>query len=126
MAKKRLAKKVRSATVTLAPQVFERRIYLVRGQRVMLDSDLAEIYEVPTKRLNEQVRRNLGRLPKDFMFRLTREEAENLWSQFATSSWGGRRNLPLAFTDAWGGDAFRGSEQRSSHQHESLDYSSVH
>jgi len=66
-------------------EVIERRIYLIRGQKVMLDADLAELYEVPTKRLNEQVRRNLKRFPEDFMFQLTAEEADALRSQFVTS-----------------------------------------
>ena len=67
----------------------------------MLDSDLAGLYQVPTKRLNEAVRRNLGRFPADFMFQLTEEELENLRSQIATSSsgHGGRRNPPYAFTE---------------------------
>jgi hypothetical protein len=65
----------------------------------MLDSDLAEMYGVPTKRLNEQVKRNLDRFPTDFMFQLNEEEWENLKSQFATSSWGGRRTLPYVFTE---------------------------
>jgi hypothetical protein len=56
----------------------------------MLDEDLAELYKVPTKRLNEQVKRNIGRFPADFMFSLTEEEFENLKSHFATSSWGGQ------------------------------------
>lgn len=66
----------------------------------MLDSDLAAMYAVSTRRLNEQVRRNGKRFPKDFMFGLSRQEFDNLMSQFATSSsgWGGRRKLPLAFT----------------------------
>ncbi len=73
----------------------------IRGERVMLDSDLARVYGVPTKRLNEQVRRNAKRFPADFVFRLTTEEAENLRSQIATSSsaYGGRRYLPYAFTE---------------------------
>jgi len=75
------------------------KIYLIRSQKVMLDEDLAELYQVATKRLNEQVRRNIDRFPEDFMFRLTQKEFENLKSQFATSSWGGRRKLPLAFTE---------------------------
>ena len=79
------------------------RIYLVRGAKVMLDSDLAELYDVPTRRLNEQVKRNLNRFPEDFMFQLTREEYQNLRSQFATSSddssHGGRRYAPLVFTE---------------------------
>ena len=61
------------------------RIYLIRGQKVMLDSDLAELYDVPTSRLNEQVKRNLNRFPEDFMFQLT-QEYQNLRSQFATPS----------------------------------------
>lgn len=65
----------------------------------MLDSDLAELYGVPTGRLNEQVKRNKERFPGDFMFQLTRQEMEILKSQFATSSWGGRRYQPLAFTE---------------------------
>ena len=82
-----------------APQNIEDRIFLIRGQRVMLDSDLAEIYHVPTRRLNEQVRRNRQRFPEDFMFQLTRQEFTILMSQFATSRWGGRRKLPYAFTE---------------------------
>ncbi len=65
----------------------------------MLDFDLAEIYGYEVKRLNEQVKRNISRFPEDFMFQLTSEEFENLMSQFATSSWGGRRKLPYAFTE---------------------------
>ena len=75
------------------------RIYVVRGQKIMLDEDLAEMYKVETKRLNEQVKRNQKRFPRDFMFTLTEKEYENLKSQFATSSWGGRRKLPNAFTE---------------------------
>jgi hypothetical protein len=74
-------------------------IHIIRDQKVMLDSDLAEMYGVPTKRLNEQVKRNLDRFPFDFMFQLKEEEWENLKSQNATSSWGGRRKLPYVFTE---------------------------
>lgn len=78
----------------------EKAIYLIRGQRVMLDSDLAEIYTVTTKRLNEQLKRNRSRFPKDFAFQLTAEEFTNLKSQFATSSLhGGKRKLPWVFTE---------------------------
>jgi len=77
----------------------ETRILTIRGQKVMLDADLAELYGVETRRLNEQVRRNSERFPEDFMFQLTGEEFANLKSQFATSSWGGRRKLPYAFTE---------------------------
>jgi len=75
------------------------KIYEVRGLKVMLDSDLAELYGVETKRLNEQVGRNPDRFPDDFMFQLTDEEWLNLKSQIATSSWGGRRKLPFVFTE---------------------------
>ena len=68
-------------------EIIERRIYLIRGQKVMVDADLAELYEVPTKRRNEQVRRNLKRFPEDFMFQLTLDESSNLKSQSVISSW---------------------------------------
>jgi hypothetical protein len=79
-----------------------RRIQIFRGERVLLDADLAELYGVKTKRLNEAVRRNGARFPADFMFQLSAEEARNLRSQSATSSsgaYGGRRYLPYAFTE---------------------------
>lgn len=75
------------------------KIYLIRNQKVMLDEDLAELYGVETKKLNQQVSRNPDRFPEDFMFKLTGDEFENLKSQFVTSSWGGRRKLPNAFTE---------------------------
>lgn len=74
-------------------------IKTIRNCKVLLDEDLAALYDVPTKRLNEQVKRNLERFPPDFMFQLTGQEMEILKSQFATSSWGGRRKLPYAFTE---------------------------
>ncbi len=79
----------------------EKKIYVIRGQRVMLDSDLAELYEVSTGRLNEQVRRNLKRFPEDFMFQLNTDEYECLRSQNAISNdgRGGRRYEPLVFTE---------------------------
>ena len=84
----------------LMPQeVIERKTYLIRGQKVMLDRDLAKLYGVPTKRLKEQVKRNIKRFPEDFMFELTMQELEILRSQFATSRWGGERYLPYAFTE---------------------------
>jgi hypothetical protein len=77
------------------------RIYRIRGQQVMIDHDLAELYGVPTKRLNEQVRRNLKRFPPDFMFQLSPQEVSLLRSHFATSKIrrGGRRYSPYAFTE---------------------------
>ena len=76
-------------------------IYEIRGYKVMLDSDLANLYEVPTKRLNEAVKRNIARFPKHYMFQLTNEEFESLRSQIATSnkSRGGRRYMPYVFTE---------------------------
>jgi hypothetical protein len=76
-------------------------IFVVRGSKVILDSDLAELYGVETRRLNEQVRRNVEKFPGDFMFQLSDDEFQNLKSQIATSSskWGGRRKLPLVFTE---------------------------
>jgi hypothetical protein len=75
------------------------KIYLIRGQKVMLDSDLAMLYRVMTRDLNKAVNRNLKRFPSDFMFRLNAREFQNLMFQFGTSSWGGTRKLPLAFTE---------------------------
>lgn len=74
-------------------------IRVIRGQQVMLDYDLGTLYGVETRRLNEQVKRNIERFPDDFMFQLTKEELDNLMSQNATSSWGGTRKLPYAFTE---------------------------
>ena len=78
------------------------RIFLVRGQKVMLDADLAELYGVTTKRLNEQVKRNIDRFPLDFMFLLTKQEAESLRSQIATLKRGRgqhRKYMPYVFTE---------------------------
>ena len=86
----------KNKTALVAIEVIANRIVVLRGQRVMLDADLAALYGVTTKRLNEQVRRNLERFPSDFMFQLTNQEVAILKSQFATSSWGGKRKRPLA------------------------------
>ena len=86
--------------IELTPAEVEEMIHIIRGQKVMLDSDLAKIYGVSTTRLNEQVKRNQERFPEDFMFRLTREEFKSLISQIATSKGrGGRRKLPYVFTE---------------------------
>ena len=84
----------------------ENKIFQIRGKKVMLDKDLAELYDVETKRLTRQVRRNINRFPEDFMFRLTKDEflrcqigTSNLRSQTVTSSRGGRRYVPYAFTE---------------------------
>lgn len=80
-------------------QVIQRKIYEIRGQRVMLDFDLAELYGTETKFLKRAVKRNIGRFPADFMFELTKDELENLRYQIGTSSWGGSRYPPYAFTE---------------------------
>ena len=85
----------------LLSERIERLVLLVRGQKVMLDSDLAKIYGVSTTRLNQQIKRNMSRFPEDFIFKLTNEEFRTLMLQNATSntSRGGRRKLPYAFTE---------------------------
>ena len=81
-------------------EVIEKRIFLIRGQKIMLDRDLAKLYGVTTFNLNKAVKRNLDRFPEDFMFQLTDEEFQNLKSQIVTSNWGGlRRANPYAFTE---------------------------
>ncbi|MFH1066206.1 MAG: ORF6N domain-containing protein [Nanoarchaeota archaeon] len=103
-------------SLALSADHIRSRIHTIRGMQVMLDSDLAELYNVETKRLNEQVKRNITRFPQEFMFQLTDSEFDslrsqfvtsnngervfnNLKSQFATSRWGGKRKLPYAFTE---------------------------
>ena len=93
-----MAKKVSDKSI-LPDELIINKIYLIRGQKVILDKDLAEMYGIETKRLKEAVRRNSERFPKDFMFTLTQKEFQHLRSQFATSSWGGIRYLPTAFTE---------------------------
>jgi len=80
-------------------QLIQKRIFEIRGMRVMLDHHLAELYQVPTRVLNQAVKRNARRFPKDFMFQFAKREFGNLKSQIVTSSWGGKRKLPLAFTE---------------------------
>lgn len=81
------------------PVDLSRQIIVLRGQRVLLDAELAALYGVTTQRLNQQVRRNRRRFPPDFLLEITAEEFSNLKLHFATSSWGGRRSLPFAFTE---------------------------
>jgi hypothetical protein len=80
-------------------ELIKRRIFEIRGQQVLIDFDLAELYKVETKVLNQSVKRNIKRFPPDFMFQISFEEWSNLKSQFVTSSWGGSRKLPFAFTE---------------------------
>ena len=98
MAKEKELEQVEGQQLSVENKV-ESLIRVNRGQQVMLDRDLAELYGVETRRLNEQVKRNIERFPEDFMFQLTPNELDNLKSQFATSSWGGVRKLPYAFTE---------------------------
>jgi len=98
---KRPKSQLAAAALPVPIETIERRIYLIRSQKVMLDSDLADLYQVPTKSLNLAVRRNADRFPEDFMFQLTKEEVGSLRFQFETSNKGrgGRRYLPHAFTE---------------------------
>ncbi|MBM3248698.1 MAG: ORF6N domain-containing protein [Candidatus Omnitrophica bacterium] len=104
-----MSKKDTKIAVKVTPVgIIEDMIYIIRGQKVMLDRDLAELYGVTTGNLNKAVNRNLDRFPEDFVFRLTKKEFKNLRfhfgisnlrSHFVTSSWGGRRYTPFAFTE---------------------------
>jgi len=85
--------------IALPDEIITSKIYLIRDRKVMLDEDLAELYGVTTGNLNKAVNRNATRFPDDFMFQVTKEEFDNLIFQFGTSSWGGRRKLPNAFTE---------------------------
>ena len=98
---KRTKSQLAAAGLPVPIETIERRIHLIRCQKVMLDSDLADLYQVPTKSLNLAVRRNADRFPEDFMFQLTKEEVSSLRFQFETSNKGrgGRRYLPHAFTE---------------------------
>jgi len=80
-------------------QIIQTKIFEIRGQRVMLDFDLANLYEVETRVLNQAVKRNIKRFPSDFMFQLSNKEFDNLMSQSVISSWGGTRKLPYVFTE---------------------------
>ncbi len=83
----------------LSEETIANKIYFIRNQKVMLDRDLAILYGIETKVLNQAVKRNMSRFPEDFMFQLTEIEFQNLKSQIVTSSWGGSRKLPSAFTE---------------------------
>jgi len=85
--------------IIIQSEIIMSKIYMIRGQKVMLDRDLAEMYKVETRWLNEQVKRNMDRFPIDFMFQLTQEELGILMSQSATSSWGSIKKTTLVFTE---------------------------
>jgi len=86
--------KTLSSVVSIVNKIIE-----LRGEKVLIDRDLAELYDVETKLLKRAVRRHINRFPEDFMFQFSKEEFQNLRSHFGTSSWGGRRYLPMAFTE---------------------------
>jgi hypothetical protein len=94
-----MGKKKSVDTGVIPQEAIGSKILLIRGKKVMLDRDLAELYGVPTKVLIQAVKRNMNRFPGDFMYVLTMKEVKNLRSQIVTSSWGGRRYLPYAFTE---------------------------
>lgn len=89
----------RNQALRIVEEKIINKIYLIRGMKVMLDFELSELYETETKQLKRQVRRNIERFPNDFMFELTTKEFADLRSQFGTSSWGGSRYTPMAFTE---------------------------
>ncbi len=86
-------------SIMIPTEIIQKRILILREQRIMLDKDLADLYGVETKILNKAVKRNLDRFPEDFMFQLNSQEFMNLKFHFGTSSWGGTRKLPYAFTE---------------------------
>jgi len=88
-----------SDNLKISEAIITDKIYIIRNQKVMLDRDLASLYGVETRVLNQAVKRNIGRFPDDFMFEVSKEELDNLISQIVTSSWGGTRKLPFAFTE---------------------------
>jgi len=101
MSKNSKGKKTSSKLYEIIPvEIIEKKIYLIRGHKVMLSTDLAKLYGVEVRVLVQAVKRNIERFPEDFMFQLSREEYDNLKSQIVTSSWGGaRRSRPYAFTE---------------------------
>ena len=90
---------MRSKSIITEPVKIQNLIYTIQGEQVMLDRDLADLYDVTTGNLNKAVKRNIDRFPDDFMFQLTKEELQNLIFQNGTSSWGGTRKLPFVFTE---------------------------
>jgi phage regulator Rha-like protein len=94
-----MAKAKQELQALVIEQKILNKIYVIRGEKIMLDKDLAEMYKVETRVLNQSIKRNLNRFPKDFMFQLSEKEFKNLISQNVTSSWGGTRKMPYAFTE---------------------------
>jgi hypothetical protein len=94
-----MVKKISAASAIIPAEHIQQCIYVIRDKKVLLDEDLALLYGVPTRVLNQAVARNINRFPSDFAFLLSKTEFENLKSQIVTSSWGGRRKPPRAFTE---------------------------
>ncbi len=94
-----MAKTKKSDKQIISNEIIVNKIYIIRGMKVMLDKDLAALYEVETRVFNQAVKRNIERFPDDFMFQLDKKEFEILKSHFVISSWGGTRKLPYAFTE---------------------------
>jgi hypothetical protein len=90
---------VKGSSVSLAEEVILNKLFVLRGKKIMFDHDLAELYQVETKQLKRAVKRNIQRFPDDFMFELSDDEFSDLRSQSGTSSWGGMRYAPMAFTE---------------------------
>jgi len=112
----------KSLRISMPDEIVLNNIYLIRGEKVMLDRDLAELYGVETGQSKRQVRRNIDRFPEDFMFELSSEEHENLRSQFGISSWGGTRYTPMAFTEQGVVQFIECTEQRTPNSGEYSDY----
>ncbi len=94
-----MTKKSSKSTAIISPKIIEDKILFIREQKVMLDKDLAKLYDVKTEQLTRQVRRNIDRFPKNFLLQLTQEKFKNLICHFGGSSWGGTRKPPYAFTE---------------------------
>lgn len=88
-----------NTSILIPDEIISNKIFIIREVKVMLDKDLAELYGVSTSNLNKSVKRNIKRFSEDFMFQLNKKEFEILIFQFGTSSWGGTRSLPYAFTE---------------------------
>jgi hypothetical protein len=88
-----------TSQLAIPDELITSKIFLIRDKKVMMDHDLAKLYNVETKVLKQAVRRNIGRIPDDFMFELSNKQFANLRTQIVTSSWGGRRKLPFAFSE---------------------------
>jgi hypothetical protein len=117
-----------SKAVAISDETVINKIYHIRGKKIMLDRDLAEMYGVETKQLKRAVKRNIGSFPEDFMFEMNKEELQNWRSQFGTSNEDrmGLRYAPILFYRARRGNAFKCSEQQNRHRCEHTDHTHFH